>query len=421
MVPNDGIEDADGGEENVLPTFNGREGTIYLIDASIFEDVEQFRLCLDCIEADLLKSILINSRDLVSVVFYNTQNSPPPTEQLTDGEDTTTNVPSNCAVFIPLKPLSKQLIQYFKNFRESEELFNFAQTHGTSNGSSFSDALWLCSRLIMRCNYKLFFSKIILFTNNEQPHMPGTQEERQAHVRAKDLNDNNISVDVVPMIDNFNLEPFYKEFLSVVEDIDPEQYRYNEPVDKRFKLLNRIYRPNYRKSCLRHLNLELIDDVSMSCNVYSLARNTKKPNAVKMFRENKEVVVSKRSYYVAERNREDESEIVQHNVLTNKSYKSQVICGKDILFSPEEIIEMKSIQKPGLRLLGFKPLDQLKPRWMIKNCLFLYPDEEKIVGSTTLFRALWEKCLEKQRYALCSIAMRRSTSPKYASFVEFKM
>lgn len=44
----------------------GREGTIYLVDANLFADVEQFRLCLQCIQASMLNKVLTNHRDLVS-------------------------------------------------------------------------------------------------------------------------------------------------------------------------------------------------------------------------------------------------------------------------------------------------------------------------------------------------------------------
>lgn len=413
---NDNIEDFGDGDENVFSSFTGREGTIYLIDVTIFEDVEHFQVCLECIEADLLKRILINSRDLVSVIFYNTEHSPPPSAELTDGEDMTAVVPKNCAVFIPLKPLSKDLIQYFKNFKESDDYFNFRQTYGTSNESCFSEALWLCSRLIIRCNYRLINAQIVLFTNNELPHTFGTTEQQEAFTRANDLNENNVSVDLVPLVDEFDYEPFYKEFLCTVHGEPLDQFTVPDlPVDQRYKYINRVHQSNYRKACMRHINFELVEGLSFSCDIYSLTRSAKKPNSVTMFRENKEVIVAKRSYYVGERNPENAAEVVECKVLTSQLYKSQVICGKEILFSPEELITIKSIQSTGLRLLGFKPIEQLKPRWMIKHCLFMYPNE-KIKGSTVLFRALWQKCLEKQKYALCVITLRRFTPPKYNHF-----
>lgn len=275
-VLNDNIDDEEEAAENALSTFTGREGTIYLIDAgkyvndpdkSIVENEEQFRLCLECIEADLLKSILINPKDLVSVVFYNTVHNPPPCTTLTEGEDMSL-VPNNCAVFIPLKPLSKELIQYFKNFRESDDFFDFGHKYGSSSESAFCDAIWLCSRLNIRCNYKLVFSKILLFTNNELPHLNATKEQQKAFVLAEDLRDNNINVDLVPMVDEFNMELFYKEFLCIISEEEPEQFRCNGPVEQRYLLLNRCYRANYKKSCLRHLNFELVGGVAMACDIY---------------------------------------------------------------------------------------------------------------------------------------------------------
>ncbi len=76
---------------------------------------------------------------------------------------------------------------------------------------------------------------------------------------------------------------------------------------------------------------------------------------------------------------------------------------------------MKSIKKfgpPGLKLLGFKPLDRLKPYMYIKPGSFLYPDEKLVEGSTTMFRALLEKCLEKEKFILCEMIPRNYTPPK---------
>lgn len=405
----------------MFTAIKGREGTIYLIDVgkysnqpgkSIIEDKEQFLLCLDCIEADMLKTIMMNSRDLVSVVFYNTLNSPAPRSQFVEEEGITTVVPPNCAVFIPLRPLSKDVVQHFKSFKESDDLFDFDRKYGSSNESCFSEALWLCSRLIMQSNYKLGVSKVILFTNNELPHPNGTKEQHQAIVRAKDLRENNAFVELVPMVDEFDIEPFFKEFICEVDGAEADQLHLDSPKALRHNLLNRVYRADYKKSCLRHLNFEMGNGISMSCDIFSFTRTAKKPNAVKMFRSNNEIVIGKRFYVVNEPDPDNESETIARKVLPGELYKSQTVCGKEIVFNPTEMIAMKSLQSPGLRLLGFKPLEQLKPRWMIKHCLFLYPNEQKTVGSTTLFRALWQKCLEKEMFALCSLTMIRRSSPK---------
>lgn len=427
-VPNDGIEEA--GDMEAFEGFKGRQGVIYLIDAGKYEDYpkksivendERFRLCLDCVEADMLNVILNKPKCLVSVVFYNTVHSPKPNALFVDDDSIATLVPPNCALFIPMKPITMQLIQYFKNFKESVDLFNFKGDYGSSNGSSFSEALWLCSRLILQSNYKLVSSEIILATNNELPHPDHSREQDNAFERAKDLCANNVTIYMLPIDtgneDEFDVEPFYKEFISKVHGIEEEQFQCFVPDDQRCRLINREQRSNHKTSCLRHLNFELADGLAMACNVYSLTKTARKPATVKMLRENKEIVVGKRIHYVDQLNgiedqNPNEDIEMQPRVLPGDLYKSQVICGKEITFAPDDYIKMKCMQTPGLRLVGFKPLKELKERWMTKHCLFLYPNETKINGSTQLFRSLWQKCLEKEKYALCTLIVRRATLPK---------
>ena len=68
-----------------------------------------------------------------------------------------------------------------------------------------------------------------------------------------------------------------------------------------------------------------------------------------------------------------------------------------------------------MKLLGFKPLNTLKPYMFVKPGHFLYPDEKSIEGSTTLFSTLLTKCLEKKKFMLCEIIARANTSPRLAA------
>lgn len=60
------IEEENDDDDIDYSQFKGREGTIYLIDASIFDDgVENFKTLLDCVEAGLLNGVILNDKDLV--------------------------------------------------------------------------------------------------------------------------------------------------------------------------------------------------------------------------------------------------------------------------------------------------------------------------------------------------------------------
>lgn len=400
----------------------------------------------------MLKSISENAKDLAAVVFYNTEKSPAPKDVAEDEEVTAAS--PHCAVFMSLKPLSKQSISYFKNFRKSVDFLDFPNTYGTDPNGKFADALWLCSRIVMRCNYKLSTSTIILFTNNEQPHMPGSLELQQTMNRAKDLMENDISVYLVPMVDEFDCNLFYKEFLSRVSEEELDAFREIVPEDQRQTLLNRITRKNFHKKCLRHINLVLGDGLEISCDLHSFIKLAKKPTAIKMLRDTNEVLVAKRCYVVPQTNVEHQMSVdpqaearpqmdaepradaepqqinaesdvnaevlrteTTHKLLPGELFKYQEIGGQEVAFSAEELTSLKTLVPPGLRLLGFKPMETFTPRCFVKCCVFLSPSDGLIQGSTKLFRALWEKCLEKGVYALCTLTYRRKVAPRYVALV----
>lgn len=50
--------------------------------------------------------------------------------------------------------------------------------------------------------------------------------------------------------------------------------------------------------------------------------------------------------------------------------------------------KMKSIEQPGITLIGFKPKNLIKPYHNLKSSYFLYPDEEHVAGSSQLFDGL---------------------------------
>lgn len=284
--------------------------------------------------------------------------------------------------------------------------------------------------------------------------MPGSLELQQTMNRAKDLMENDIGVYLVPMVDEFDCDLFYKEFLSRVSDEELDAFREIVPEVQRQTLLERITRKNFHKKCLRHINLVLGDGLEISCDLHSFIKLAKKPTAIKMLRDTNEVLVAKRCYVVPQTNVEPqmsadtpaearpqmdaepradaepqsinaESDVnlevprieTTQKLLPGELFKYQEIGGQEVAFSAEELTSLKTLVPPGLRLLGFKPIETLAPRCFVKCCVFLSPSDGLIKGSTKLFRALWEKCLEKGVYALCTLTYRRKVAPRYVALV----
>lgn len=409
----DHTHDEDGDDQDF--SFGGREGLLALIDCAdyMFDDgvsgKHHFREALELVEAVMKNKIITSDKDLIGMVLFNTEHSPSPPDEIE--LETGIVVPKHTAIYMPLANPSADTIRKVKNFRESEDLFDFARKYGHSKDSNMSDVLWLCSRIFTRCGYKLEQSSIILFTSNDEPHSAGSYQYQQSFVKARDLQQLGVNLVLVPMVPEFDGSKFYQEFLCTVADEDPEEFRFPCYQESRECLLNRIFRRDFRKKALSHVKFQLSEDVELGVNIYSLSRKTKYPAKVNLLRDSNEVVIPKRSYQVVT---EDES---SQPLLPGNQRKTQNIGGEKITFTVEEVTNMKQMLPPGLRLLGFKPLSKVSPVNHLRSSLFLFPDESSINGSTTLFRALYEKCLAKQKAAFCMLTMRRKQPSKLIALV----
>lgn len=91
-----------------------------------------------------------------------------------------------------------------------------------------------------------------------------------------------------------------------------------------------------------------------------------------------------------------------------KAYK---FGGSQVLFSPEEMKELKNFGPPVLRVIGFKP-QSLLPVWAsVKKSTFIYPTEEHYVGSTRVFAAFWKKLLKDKIMGLAWYIARSNSTP----------
>ncbi|XP_050071922.1 X-ray repair cross-complementing protein 6 [Anopheles maculipalpis] len=411
---------SDDEEDEQEEVFAGRSGLILTVDCSDYMFVQEgesdsrFVQVLHIIEAMMRNKVVTNETDLIGVVFYNTKNNPAPEteEELQPG----LVAPRQCAIYLPLGTTSVETIRKVRGMRESKDLFDFDTKYGHAEGTSLSNVLWLCSRMFSHCGYKLSQSTIVLFTGNDMPHDSSTSEYQQALVKARDLQQKEIFVELVPMSGNFDCDKFYKEFLCTVLGEDMADFVPPVYEKSRDRLLYRLFVKSYKKRSMAHLKWYLADDLALGVNVYSLRRSPRYPKKVRLMRSTNEVIVTKRVHMSSTIN-EDGAEEESKVILPGEQRKSITIGGEKVSFKSEEVAHIKQLLQPGLRLLGFKPSSVIDIAYHLRSCLFLYPNEGYINGSTTLFRALYEKCLEKNQVAFCMLIMRRKQPLKLVALV----
>lgn len=353
--------------------------------------------------------------------MYNTDKSPEPGENMKS--EAPIVVPKNASILIPMKPVSADTIRYIKNMKASPDLLDFDNKFGHSSASKISDLLWLCSTIYSNCGYRIRIPSILWFTDNDDPHPAGSIDHQQAFQKAKDMQQLQIDMNFFPMRIDFNGDLFFKEFICQMLDRDQEDYEFPKPQLDEQKLMRRVFHRDYRKRVLSYLMLEMSDDIKFSVGVYSFLRKSTMPKSVMLSRATKEPIEAKRSYrygIIPDENDENGEINFDENLPSSLMIKYQECGGEKINFTPMEVYEMKQIQKPSIKLLGFKPSSIISDQNHIKSPYFLYPNDVRVKNSSTIFRALWQKCLEMDKIALCSFTLRLKSFPRLVALVPQK-
>ncbi|XP_010137482.1 PREDICTED: X-ray repair cross-complementing protein 6, partial [Buceros rhinoceros silvestris] len=384
--------------------FSGRDSLIFLVDASeaMFEPdgegVTPFDMTIQCIRNVYTSKIISSDRDLLSVVFYGTEEN------------------KNSADFKHIyvlqeldNPGAKRVLELDK-YRGDEGRVLFRETFGHNADYSLGEALWACSNLFSDVRVRLSHKRIMLFSNEDDPHANDSAKAKLARTRAGDLRDTGIILDLMHLKKpgGFDISLFYRDIINIAEDedlgIQPEES------EKLEHLMKKVRAKQTNKRSLVRINLYLNKDadLSLSVGVYNLVQKAYKSYPVKLYRETNEPVKIKTRMFNGK---------TGSLLLPSDTKRAQTYGNRQIVLEKEETEELKRFDSPGLFLIGFKPLSMLKRHHHIKPSQFIYPEESIISGSTTLFNALLMKCLERKVMALCRYTIRRNTPPRFVALV----
>lgn len=360
------------------------------------------------------------------VILYNTKHSPDP--QGVVASENSFAVPSNCAVLIPLKETSTDIIRYVKNLRESSDFMDFDNKIGSSTEAKIYEVLWLCSTMFTVSDKKVRSREIIWFTNQDAPHQSNQVEFQQAMQKASDLQSKGYLVNFFPMCEDFNGGCFYQEFLALLQDLD-DNFDFPSYEENDDKLVQSVFRRGYRRRALAYLEFEITENTKFGVGVYSNKRAMSvAPKIVKLSRSNNDEIVTKRviayaeipaNYNEHDEDAEEEIELdFSHKLDQSQMIKYQQVGGERIDFTTLEAFEIKQVMNPKIKLLGFKLISEIDPcQYYSKMPLFVYPHDGQIKNSTIFFRALWERLWIDQKAAICIYMTRLKSIPRLAALI----
>ncbi|XP_075409760.1 X-ray repair cross-complementing protein 6 [Tenrec ecaudatus] len=394
-------EQDEGPEAGGECKYSGRDSLIFLVDTSraMFESQDEmtpFDMSIQCILSVYTNKIISSDRDLLAVVFFGTEK-----------EKNSVNF-KNIYVLQELdNPGAKRVLE-LEQFKGQSGKQHFQDLIGHGSDYSLSEALWVCANLFSDVQFKMSHKRVMLFTNEDDPHASDSAKASRARTKAADLRDTGIFLDLMHLkkAGGFDISLFYRDIISLAEDEDIGVHF--EESSKLEDLMRKVRAKETRKRTLSRLKFRLSKDMAMTVGIYNLVQKAFKPPSIRLYRETNEPVKTKTRTF----NVNDGSLLLPSDTKRSQSYGS-----RQIVLEKEETEQLKRFDEPGLSLIGFKPLLMLKKHHYLRPSLFVYPEEALVSGSTTLFIALLTKCLEKEVMALCRYIPRKNSPPYFVTLV----
>jgi ATP-dependent DNA helicase 2 subunit 1 len=395
------------------------------------DTISPLSAALKCAYHLMQQRIIANPKDLMGILLYGTELSKFYDE---DVDMKTGYSYPNCYLLIDLDVPEADDVKTLKGFVEAENLESKQLFKPSRQPVSMHSVLFCANQVFQQRASNFASRRLFIVTNNDDPNSSNKEARVQATVRAKDLYDLGVTIELFPIstVDHdFDTKLFWDDIVYRSSPSDPEAIMHNPTtiVDKSSSklvsgggddgitllqsLLSSIQSKVAPKRALfSSVPLELAPNLIISVKGYLLYKHQKpaKTSYIYLGGE-KPAIAAGFTEQVAEF--DEVSQPVEKTEI-RKAYK---FGGEQITFTPEETQKLRSFGPPVIRVLGFKSMAKL-PMWAnVKNATFLYPSEEDFVGSTRVYSALYQKLRKDDLFALTWFVPRKNAAPVLAAMV----
>ncbi|BCS29810.1 putative DSB repair complex subunit Ku70 [Aspergillus puulaauensis] len=369
---------------------------------------------LKCAYHLMQQRIISNPHDMIGVLLYGTKQSKFYNEDENSRGDLSY---PNCYLLTDLDIPSAHEVLELRSLVEDEDKAKDVLVPSEEH-VSMANVLF-CANQIFTSKAPNFLSRrLFIVTDNDNPHGDNKSLRSAATVRAKDLYDLGVIIELFPISQvkhEFDTSRFYDDIIYKASPMDPEAPAYLKPDSKTtdsqdgISLLNGLLSSINSKSVPRraqfsNLSLELGPNLKISVSGYILFKRQEPARSCFVWLGGEKPQIAKG---VTTQIADDSARTIEKWEI-KKAYK---FGGDQVSFAPEEQKGLRDFGEPVIRIIGFKPLSAL-PFWAnIKHPLFIYPSEEDYVGSTRVFSALYQKLLRDQKVALVWYIARKAMAP----------
>ena len=410
-------------EQDFLPT---KDLIIFLIDCSpsMHQEIKEsssqkkttpISTLLKVTENFLKTKIISNQNDLFGIVLFNTDKSD--NEMNFDGVNVLFKIEAPNAFNIKkIKIMTQKCDPDVNKANYRKELTEIFKPFDESNSNNYlNNAMWIVHSLLKNYDKKIYKRRIFLFTDNDDP-IKNLQEKNICIQRAKDMSDSDITIELFPMNFNtkrFNLSNFYAQIIPANNDDDPDGGNDNllsieQCTDRLRELTKRIRQKEIKKRTLGRCPFFLTNNTKIYMNVYSTVKKSYKGKIYNVDAKTNKLLKGVNSIIC----KDTGGELYPEQVGSYQLYGN-----KKIPFTKEEMNKIKFIEEPGMKLMGFKSIESIKPYYNIRESYFIYPNELFSNGAGTLVDAMIKQMLNKKKCAIVKFVSRESSIVKFCALM----
>ncbi|KAK0715795.1 ATP-dependent DNA helicase II subunit 1 [Lasiosphaeris hirsuta] len=363
---------------------------------------------LKCAYQIMQQRIISQPKDMMGILLFGTEKS----KFRNDSNSRSGTGYPHCYLLTDLDvPAAGDVKQLKAMVEEGEDLDKLLIP---SSEPALMSNLLFCANQVFTTSAANFGSRrLFIITDNDNPHAGDKNVRSSAAVRAKDLYDLGVVIELFPISregKKFDMTKFYDDIIyrdpaaeaGVSDGI--EASKSGDGLTLLSSLISNISsKQTPKRSYFSNLPFELAPGLTITIKGYIPLHRQQPARTCYVWLDGEQPQLAQ-----SETTKVDSSTRTVQKSEAKKAYK---FGGEYIYFKPEETDKLKKLGPKGLRLIGFKPRSML-PMWAsVKKSIFIFPSEEGYVGSTRVFSALWQKLLKDDKMGLGWFIARDNANP----------
>ena len=328
---------------------------------------------LKCAYHLMQQRIISHPKDMMGILLYNTEAS-----RMYDEEEKPRGSWSfpHCYLLTDLDVPEAEDVKALRSLVEDESDAGRAILKPASEPISMHHVLFCANQIFQNRAANFTSRRLFIVTDNDDPHATEKAFRTSAAVRAKDLYDLGVVIELFPISSSshtFDTKLFYDDIVYRSSPSDPDAIAYNPAASTGSNPDTLKTGSTDGLTLLQSLLATIASKITPKRTLFSSVPLELAPNvriSVRGYLLYKRQVPAKSSYIylgserpvIAMGNTTQQSDESERKLEKFEIRKAYTFGGEQIVFKPEETKQLRNFGDPVIRLIGFKPVSKL-PLW----------------------------------------------------------